>query len=247
MKKIKKTKSSANNLVDTKKRIGIDIDFAANEAYKQLRTNLLFTLDPKNKCNVFGITSSIPGEGKSLTSINLALSFAQMNKKVLLLECDLRKPVFAEYFDIDVKSGLIHALLGRASLSEVVYKYQDLKYFRIITAGLVPPNPTEMLASPTMEELMNTLKETFDIIILDLPPVNTVADATIISKLTEGMLVIISDSNVDNFEVDETIRQLKLADAKILGFSYNLANRHSQDYYSKNKYYSRKQYYHTEK
>lgn len=243
IKKKNKKNSSQVTIAETRQKIGSEIDFAANEAYKQLRTNISFTLNPKNKCNIFGVTSSIPGEGKSLTSINLALSFAQMDKKVLLIECDLRKPVFAEYFDLNVENGLIHALLGRANLNDVIYKYKDFKYFRILPVGVIPPNPAEMLATQTMVDLVESFKETFDLIILDLPPVNTVADATIVAKMTEGMLVIVSDNYVDNVDLDETVRMLKLADAKILGFSYNLASKRNQDYYYKNKYYKRKKYY----
>ncbi|MFI3206771.1 MAG: CpsD/CapB family tyrosine-protein kinase [Clostridia bacterium] len=225
-----------DNIQDTRNKIGEDIDFASSEAYKQLRTSVMFTLEHNNKCKIFGVTSSVAGEGKSVTSINLAMSFAQMGTKVLLIECDLRKPVFADYFDLNVRHGLVHAIIGLSKPEDVIYRHENYSRLEIVPAGVIPPNPSELLASSHMKKLIDIYAEDYQIIMLDLPPVTVVTDALVVSKFTQGMLLVVRDNYVEKTELAESIRQLNIAGAKILGFTYNFNNSLRGDYYYKKGY-----------
>lgn len=222
---------------NTRRRIGDTLNFAAKEAYKVLRTNLLFMLNEKE--NVVGITSSVSGEGKSLTSINLAISFAEAGKKVLLIEGDMRKPVLEKYFNISQRQGLSNILAGHCTVSEAIFKVVKFNNLHCITAGSIPPNPSELLSSKQMEQLVKKVSEAFDVVVIDLPPVTAVTDASIVSKYTKGLILVVKDSYVEKDELSETIRQLKIAGANILGFIYN------QHDVSKNKYYKKGYIYYT--
>ncbi len=230
----RKNLSVPQNIVSTREKIGKNIDFASSEAYKLLRTNLTFTLNNNEKCNILGMTSSIPGEGKSTTCINLAISLAEVNKRVLLIEGDMRKPVLEKYFNIKTNKGLSTALAGICKPKDVVYKSSKYQNLYIITAGEIPPNPAELLSSSNMENLLSELKNSFDIILIDLPPVTAVVDPIVVSKLTQGMVVVVRDGYVHKNHLAETIGQLRLANAKILGIIYN--SKHNKKGIS-NKYY----------
>lgn len=222
---------------DTRMKIGTELNFAAKEAYKGLRTNLTFMIC-EGESNVFGVTSSISGEGKSLSSINLSVSFAEMGKKTLLVECDMRKPVVEKYFNVKKSKGLSNVLAGHCALTDAVHKSARFKNLFYISAGEIPPNPTELLSSHKMQLLVEKLSHSFDVVILDLPPVTAVSDAVIVSKYTKGMLLVVRDSYIDKDELSETIRQLQIAEAKILGFVYNVQESTKGKYYKKGyKYY----------
>lgn len=236
---MKKRKTRTSSIADTKMRIGDEIDFMAKEAYKLLRTNLLFMLNKEE--NVIGITSSISGEGKSLTSINLAISFSSMGKKVLLIECDMRKPVFGKYFHEKTESGLSNVLAEHCSVNEVIYKSYKFENLYYISSGDIPPNPTELLASTKMDLLIKTASKNFDVVILDAPPVTAVADAVIVSKFTKGVIVVVREDYVEKDELLDTIRQLQMAEANILGFVYNASG------IAKNKYYKKGYSYYKDK
>lgn len=229
--KKKGKKDRKHKVESTRTRIGDSMSFAAKESYKVLRTNLMFML--KQDKNVVGITSSVTGEGKSLTSINLAIMFTEMGKKVLLIEGDMRKPVFQKYFNVKVKHGLSNVLAGHCGVMDAIFKSAKYENLYCIAAGAIPPNPSELLSSTEMEGLMATASETFDVVILDLPPVTAVTDATIASKFTRGVILVVRDAFVEKDELSETIRQLRIAEANILGFVYN------QHDIGKNKYYKR--------
>ena len=209
------------NLTSTREKIGKNIDFASNESYKLLRTNLTYTLDNTESCNIFGVTSSIPGEGKSTTSINLSIAFAETEKKVLLIEADMRKPVLEKYFNVKTSKGLSTALAGICKPKDIVYKSSKYHNLYIITAGEIPPNPAELLSSSNMKKLLDELKSSFDMIIIDLPPVRAVVDAIVVSKLTQGLVLVVRDGYIHKKDLADTIRQLKIADTKILGIAYN--------------------------
>lgn len=226
------------DIADTRAKVGNDIDFASSEAYKLLRTNLTFSMDSGEKGSIFGMTSSLAGEGKSLTSINLAISFADMDKKVLLIEGDMRKPVLEKYFNVKAPKGLSNILAGQCRLKEVVFKSSKSQNLYYITSGAIPPNPAELLSSNHMTQLLEHMKEQFDVIILDLPPVTAVADATIASKHTDGMILVVRDNYVEKGDLQEAIRLLTIAEAKILGLVYNVHDTGKGHYYKKGyKYY----------
>lgn len=218
---------------------GKDLDFLSNEAYKKLRTNLNFTFDLKKKCHVFGVTSSVAGEGKSLTSVNLAISFAEMGKRTLLIECDMRKPNLDKFFETKTTEGLANVLAGFEIKQGIIQAIKEYKNLYLITAGLIPPNPSELLSTHVMEDIIEDLSKEFDYIILDLPPVTAVADAKIIARVTEGFLLVVRHNYVTKAELSETMRQLTMSNIKILGTVYNAEKNEKPGYYKK--YY--KKYY----
>lgn len=199
--------------------LGRDMGFGAAEAYKRLRTNLDFSMpDLGEGCKVLGVTSSLKGEGKSTTAVNLAYTVAQTGKNVLLIECDLRLPTYSKILRLAPAPGFTNLLVGSADGSQVLQKYGGMSTLRIITAGDVPPNPAELLSSKRMRLALNAMKNAADVIILDLPPVGEVSDALIVSHLLDGMIVTVRENYCDKRSLEETMRQLRFAGAKILGF-----------------------------
>ena len=216
--KKKKKNRSVLSSTDVQKTIGGNLNFAAAEAYKLLRTNLEFSLPNEIGCKVIGITSSLRGEGKSTTSINIAYSMAQPGKKVLLMEADLRLPTLAKRLRISQSPGISNLLAGQCSGNKILQKTKLLPNLWVATAGDIPPNPAELLGSEQMAITMKTLSGLFDVIILDLPPITLVSDALIASKLVSGMVVVVREDYCDRDSLDDLVRQLRFVDCKILGF-----------------------------
>ena len=213
----KKTLPSAVREKDRDAFIGEKLSFSSAEAYKLLRTNLMFSLPGEEGCRVFGITSSVPGEGKSTTAINLAYSFALAEKRVLLIEMDMRLPVLHQELAVLKSPGLSNLLVGSIKNSEVLQKSGLHEKMYLLTAGDTPPNPSELLGSSRMKLLLDSLREHFDYIVCDLPPVNVVADALAVSPLLDGMVVVARRDYTDRRALDLAIRQLQFAKAKVLG------------------------------
>ena len=215
-----------------------NLDFTAAEQYKLLRTNLDFTLPQDEKCPVIGITSSLRGEAKSTTSINLSYVLAEKGNKVLLIDGDLRLPSVAKKMDIENETGLTELLMGKGgSISD--FRSDILKNWYILPSGKIPPNPSELLGSKRMEDLLNELKEFFDYIVIDLPPVNIVSDAISISSLITGMIVVVREEYCEKKELAHCVRQLKLSNVNVLGFVMTGTNLGGGSYgkYKKYKYY----------
>jgi len=229
--------------------LGGNISFAAKEAYKLLRTNLSYILSDNNNanCHVIGVTSSLRGEGKSTTSINLAFVLAEMNKRVLLIEGDLRIPSMHKKLKMAAGAGLSNMLVGRRDGSALHHQLMrrvnngDQAGFDIIFAGEIPPNPSELIGSRRMAELVNELSEEYDYIVLDLPPVTAVTDALVASKIVDGLIVVVRCDYADRNSLNETLRQIRLVNGKVLGFVMTCANS-STSIYSK-KYRYRYRYY----
>ena len=227
--------------------IGPAINFAVAEAYKLLRTNLLFSFSGEDKCHVVGVTSSFRSEGKSVTSINLAYTLAQTQKKVLLLEGDMRLPTIARRLSLAGTPGLSNLLAGLSEGSRCIQTYRtqvdDKEVFvDVLASGDTPPNPSELLGSERMGQLMEVLRKQYDYIIVDLPPVIAVSDPIVACKLVDGMIVIVRAEHSARDAVAETIRQLRQVDAHILGFVFNGAGENGGGYYRGKRYY-RKSYY----
>ena len=204
------------------KTLHANLEFTAIEQYKLVRANLDFTLPEGEKCPVIGVTSSMKGEGKSTTSVNLSYVFAEKGSKVLLIDADMRLPSLAKKLDIENSPGLADLLRGSdVQLSQ--FKSHLLSNWFILPAGDVPPNPSELLGSSRMKNLLNQLREIFDYIIIDLPPVNIVSDAISISRLITGMIVVIREEHTDKRELDRCFRQLKLSNVNVLGCVMNQA------------------------
>lgn len=229
--------------------VGGNISFAAAEAYKLLRTKLQFSFADEADCRVIGVSSSLTGEGKSLTAVNLAYSASQLGKRVLLVDCDMRRPTLAEKLPIHKTPGLSDFLSGQIqadNLLQLCGIKDDEKAFHAISAGSTPPNPMELLSSRRMSKMIELLRQRYDYIILDLPPVGEVGDALAVAKLTDGMLIVVRQNYCDRIALNSAIRQFEFVDAKILGIVFNCINeeggRYGKPYYRKyyRKYY--KQY-----
>ncbi len=236
----KKKKSSTSSNVN-KKTLHKNLEFAASEQYRLLRTNIKFTLPEDIKCPIIGVTSSVRGEGKSTTSINLSYVLAEKGSKVLLIDGDLRIPSVAKKMGIKNSPGLTDLLVG----SEI-----DLENWRspvnddwyIITSGDIPPNPSELLGSRKMENVLKALSECFDYIIIDLPPVNIVSDAMSIADLITGMIIVIREDYTSKKDLEQCFRQIKLSNVNVLGCVMNESDNGSGSYGKYKKYKNYKYY-----
>ncbi|MGN1401827.1 MAG: CpsD/CapB family tyrosine-protein kinase [Bacillus sp. (in: firmicutes)] len=161
-----------------------------SEQYRTIRTNVEF-LEIDKEMQVLMVSSTKPGEGKSLTVSNLGAAFAQQGKKVLLIDADLRKPTLHRYFDANHSVGLTNVLVKQTGLLEVAEHTGEDKLF-ILTSGPIPPNPAELLGTKTMQELIGQAREEFDVIIFDTPPLLAVSDAKIIAKYSDGVILVIA-------------------------------------------------------
>lgn len=228
---------------EMEKTIGKGLSFAAAEAYKLLRINLSFSLPKTSNCQVIGVTSSLRGEGKSTTSINIAYTMAETGKKVLLIEADMRLPVMAKRLKIRQAPGLSNLLVGQSSGNEVLQNSGLLTNLKVIAAGAIPPNPAELLDSSQMETTLQVMREYFDVIIVDLPPVTAVSDAVIVSKFLDGIILVCRQNYCDRKSLDAAVTQLRFSGAKILGFVVSDSDQQSKHYYKRyGKNYAYKNY-----
>ena len=200
----------------------------AAESYRTLRTNIQYSSFDKEYRTIL-VTSSEPGEGKSTTVGNLALSLAHGDKKVLVIDCDLRKPSIHKKFKISNAVGLSDVIVGKKDLNSVLNKYN--KNLFILTSGKIPPNPSEMLSSKTMTLLLEKLKETYDYIILDTPPVQAVTDAQVLSAKSDGTIIVVKAGKTKKDSVNSSLGLLKKVNANIIGTVLNSVDN------SRNKYY----------
>lgn len=217
---MKKKAVNADNLSleESRKTLGENLSFAAAEAYKLLRTNLGFSLSDSTGCKVIGVTSAMKGEGKSTTSINMAYTMAQSGGRVLLMEADLRLPTVAKRLGLEQKPGITNLLVGQVSGNEILQRTNLISNLWVASAGDIPPNPAELLGSANMKTTIQTMSEAFDVIIVDLPPITAVTDAVLVSKIVDGMVVVVRQNYCDRDSLEEVVRQLRFANAKILGF-----------------------------
>jgi capsular exopolysaccharide synthesis family protein len=232
-----------HSLQEQRKTIGKNLSFAASESYKLLRTNLTLSMSDESKCKVIGITSALRGEGKSSTAINLAYTMAEANKRVLLIEADMRIPVLAKTLRINESPGLSNVLAGVNQLNESVRPSMLLESLSVLPAGEIPPNPSELLSSARMEQLMKVLSDAFDYIIVDLPPVNAVSDSLAVSKLLNGMVMVVRQNYCDQHSLSDAMRQLEFLNVKLLGFVMNDAETAEKRYKKYGHKYQYKQDY----
>lgn len=217
--------------------------FDAKEAYKLLRTNILFCLPDSSVCRTIGITSAIRGEGKSTASINLAYTFAVTKAKVLLIDMDMRLPSIAKKLSIESKLGLSDYLIGNASLKQIIRSTDKYKNWDIMLSGSIPPAPSELIGSVAMEKLIRKLETIYDFIIIDLPPVNVVSDALVAKDILDGFVLAVRQDYSDKHSLADCMRQLTFLNANILGFA--LTDSDGGSHYSKKygrrygKYYKR--------
>lgn len=205
------------------------------ESYRTLRTNIQYSsVDSKIRSIV--VTSANPQEGKSTVSGNLGLAFAQTGKKVIIIDCDLRKPSIHKKFNISNLCGLSEVMIGKETLENAVQEFKSNVY--ILTSGKIPPNPSEMISSTAMNNLLEELKETYDIIIIDSPPLETFTDGQILSTKVDGTLLVIKAGESKIESVKEAKNLLNRVGANIIGLVMNKVSNDKKKYYY---------YYETEK
>lgn len=221
----------------TLKLFGTD-DFFVQEAYKVLRSNLQFC---GQNVRTIAITSCHENEGKTSISLHLGKSFAELDKKVLIIDADMRKSVMLgrNTSSRDAK-GLSELLTGLAEFDECVYETQ-YPTLNIIFAGKYPPNPVELLSTANFSEFLACMKEKYDYVIIDLPPLGVVIDAAVVAPQCDGVALVVSDDNVRCSTAQEVIAQLKTSKSKILGVIRNDTNKKKGGVYGRrySRYYSR--------
>lgn len=208
---------------------------ARAESFRQLRTNLQFAHVVGGRKSVL-VTSSTPGEGKSTTATNLALSIAQSGQSVCLVDADLRRPMIDSYLGLERRVGLTTALVGTLDLDDVLQPWGEDGLF-VLTSGVIPPNPSELLGSEEMRTLLDKLESTFDVVVLDAPPLLPVTDAAVLSQSVSGVVLVIGSQKTTRPEVEKSLSALGLVNAKLLGIVMNLlptkgADAYSYSYYS---------------
>jgi len=205
----------------TKVKDSMDVDnkFLIAEAFKSLRMNLRFALR-MNVCKKFIISSPGPGEGKSTTSANLAITIAQSGAKVLLMDCDLRKGKLHEFFNIKSTPGISDILSGMYNEKDVI-RNTNYENLQVLPIGTIPPNPTELLSSAEMERLISSLEKEYDYILIDTPPVNVVSDSLGLVMMADGVVIVVRESITSHPSIVSAIRKYDFLEAKILGFVIN--------------------------
>ncbi|MBQ7741040.1 MAG: CpsD/CapB family tyrosine-protein kinase [Eubacterium sp.] len=239
--KTKKVNNSARALISNLD-MSPSLKFKVEEAYKSIRANISFSIMKKG-CKNIVVTSSIAGEGKTTTTINLAITFAQAGQRVLLLDGDLRKPKIHHYFSIPNSPGLTDYLGSTVSsvkkdkvdLFSVVHptEYENLS---VICSGTIPPNPAELLGSEPMEDFLKEVERDYDYIIIDTPPINIVSDALPLIRESDGVVLIVRYNQSTHPEVERAIASLEFIDAKILGFVVNFVETKSGGKYKYGNY-----------
>lgn len=189
------------------------------EAFRRLRTNLQF-LDAGNGTSSFVFTSSLADEGKTHTAVNTALTLADAGVRVLLIDADLRKPSVARLLGLESAAGLSTVLIGRAELAEVVQP-AGRSSVDVLTSGPVPPNPAELLGSPAMFALLAHATATYDVVILDAPPLLPVTDAAILSRMTSGALLVVGSGEVRRPQLSGALDSLEAVEGRVLGIVLN--------------------------
>ena len=194
------------------------VGFQIKESYKKARTNIAYSIVKKG-CKMVSVTSSSKSEGKTITAVNIAIALAQqVDTRVLIIDCDLRRPRIQSVLEIPVDKGITNYLNFECEVSDIVYT-SKLDNLDAICCGTIPPNPSELLSSDNMKELIKELSKQYDYIIFDTPPIGVVIDALI--KQTDGVVVIVRDNVTDIRDYKKTIDILKRSEANIIGVIFN--------------------------
>lgn len=221
--------------IGRKRLLNNDSPFAIKEAYIKLRTSLMFCMSAgkEHPCRTFAVTSSNPSEGKSLTSANIAISFAMLGKKVLLIDADMRKPTQRRLWRVGLSVGLCDFLAKIWKLE--IAKVQDLPLW-ILCTGTIPPNPSELLASDRMKQFIEECAKYYDYVIIDTPPINTVADAQIVSTYVDGVVLVAKAGKTTSDELNEALDAVRRAGGNPCGVVLNGLDMKSAKYGKKYEY-----------
>lgn len=197
------------------------------EAFRVLRTNLQFVdVDSTNK--TFVVTSSVPEEGKTTTAVNLALTLAIAQHRVVLLEGDLRRPRIADYLGMRTDVGLTSVMIGRCSLAEAVQPSTN-KFLDVLTSGPVPPNPAELLQSQAMAETLSALRASYDVVLIDAPPLLPITDAAVLAAQADGAILIVRAKKTTHDQVNRSVERLEGANARLLGTVLTMTSARSRE------------------
>ena len=210
-----------------------------SEAYRSLRTSMLYTNIDKKTRSIL-VSSAGPGEGKTTTVANMAITYANLGKKTLLIDTDLRRPVVHKIMNLDKEPGITNYLAGKIDNFDELVKSTDIENLYAVTSGIIPPNPSELLGSIKMGELINALEKDWDMILFDSPPLVAVTDATMVSKEIDSIVIVVKVGQTDKKAFEHTIQSLRNVGAPIGGVVLNAVT-HKNSYGS---YYYYYQYYH---
>ena len=208
----------------------VSLSSREREVYRTLRTNLEFT-GVENR--VIAVTSCTPNDGKSTVAYNLALALSESGRNTLLIDADMRKSVMVHRLRLEgALKGLSHYLSGQAELGDVVYGTKQRTLF-LLPTGIFPSNPTELLGNERLQKLLTGLKNTFDYIIIDTPPLGSVIDAAVIAQVCDGSILVLAADNSSRAEAKGVVGQLKAANSNLLGVVLNKVDVHTGSYYGK--------------
>jgi len=205
-------------------------NLSVSEDYRTIRTSILFS-HPEKAPQIICVSSSFPQEGKTATTTNTAVAFSQLEKKVLVIDGDMRKPRIHKVFNLRNIRGLSSYLTGKADLDEAIQK-TSIDNLRIISSGPNPPNPAELLESRKMRELMLILREWFDVVLIDAPPVTAVIDPVIISDMSDGTVVVVRSGKTTRKALVHTVEELRKSKSPIIGIVFNEVKIRTGGYYS---------------
>lgn len=209
--------------------LGESSPFAAKETYNQVCTNLMFSMNQQGvPSKVFAVTSSVPGEGKSTTAANLAISFATMGKKVLLIDADLRRPSQQKIWGFRAGKGLSNLLSG---VGECCLREVASLPLTIISSGDIPPNPSELFSSAMFRKSMAHFRDNYDYVVVDTPPINIVSDAQIIAREIDGIALVVRSGVTDQRDLMHACDQIERSGAKCCGIIVNGFNPKSSGHY----------------
>ena len=230
---IPKIKEFSSKLNESELIVARNPDSLQSEAFKTLRTRIQFSTDKELK--VILITSPAPGEGKSIITANLAVSFAQDHKKTVILDCDLRKPRIHSIFGDEYSTGFLNYFFGKSSYESIIKK-TEVRNLDYISGGSIPPNPSEILGSPRMKAFILKLRNEYEIIIIDSPPIMAVSDSEILSRLSDGNILVATSEGTEMDWLEESVELLSHGKSKFLGVILNKFN-YKSGYHSYYKYY----------
>ena len=203
--------------LDTENRVlNDDSSFVTVETYKDIRTNVRFSMPKTEKGKVIVITSAAPGEGKTTTSINLAITFAQMGAKVILVDCDLRKSRVHRYLKLDRKNGITNVLCGFSQLDKAI-KRNVRENLDVLPSGETPPNPVELMETEEYGKLISELQEKYDYIFIDTPPITVVTDAAVAMKYSMGAIVVVRHNSTTFDMMDIAMEKIGATGVKVVG------------------------------
>ena len=225
----KNRKKKTNTPNPVKPRLNEASSFAVKEAYNAIRTKLMFS-GKGETCPIFAVTSALAGDGKSTNAVSIAVSFALAGQRVLLIDADMRKPCIHRYFNMESRGGLSEILAGLTS--EVKVRATDSKNLSVLTAGQLPPNPAELLATTQMDALLEYVRKYFDYVIIDTPPINIVSDAAVFAEKITGYIVITQSGKNQLRDVSDAVQYLKEMNGNISGFVLNDPNNRVDSHYS---------------